>query len=322
MRGSCQPDPRHDGQVADVAGDLDFDPEDFAPRHDVPKSGRSGFTLLVGDRQVHYLEWGHRGLPPVVCLHGGGQTAYMYEELGAVIGGRYHVLAPDLPNHGDSDPLPGGLWGREALAESLLPLLAHFGFDRAAVVGASLGGITAMTLAAAHPELVSAIVLIDVGHRLEEEGVRKIVDFMRAHESFGSLEEAATEIAGYLPHRRNVRAESLSRNLRQRADGRWVWKHGMGRRWRRRFEEGGEAMPQWDSVLEGLDQDAASLACPVLVLRGAASDVLSDAGAAEVASIIPNARLATVENAGHLAAGDNPHSTVALIAGFLDEISP
>jgi pimeloyl-ACP methyl ester carboxylesterase len=57
----------------------------------------------------------------------------------------------------------------------------------------------------------------------------------------------------------------------------------------------------------------------VLVLRGASSDVLSQEGAEEVAALIPDARLATVEKAGHLAAGDNPRSTVNLIAGFLDE---
>jgi pimeloyl-ACP methyl ester carboxylesterase len=179
--------------------------------------------------------------------------------------------------------------------------------------------MTAITLAADHPELVSGIVLIDIGHRLEEEGVRRIIDFMRAHESFASLDEAATEISRYLPHRKEVRPESLSRNLRQRPDGRWIWKHGMARRWR---DEGGtEEMPDWRNILVGLEEDAASLRCPVLVLRGAESDVLSSQGANEIAEIIPDSRLRTVANAGHLAAGDNPESTVGLVKGFLDEIA-
>ena len=76
----------------------------------------------------------------------------------------------------------------------------------------------------------------------------------------------------------------------------------------------------WRRVLDGLAQDAAGLGCPVLVLRGATSDVLSDEGAEEVAALIPDARLATVVNAGHLAAGDNPESTVGLVASFLDEL--
>ena len=285
------------------------------PRHDVPLGGRSGFTL-VDSRQVHYLEWGPSAAPAVLCLHGGGQTAYMYEELGNALRAHYHVLAPDLPDHGDSDP--GADFGRHGIAATLPALLAHFGLPRVAIVGASLGGIVAITHAAAHPDAVGAIVLIDVGHKLEEAGVRKIMEFMRAHESFASLEDAAIEIGKYLPYRKSFRPESLRRNLRQRADGRWVWKHGYNRRLRAATDE--PARP-WDSVVAGLDTDAAALRCPVLVLRGAASDVLSSQGAEEVAALIPNARLATVHNAGHLAAGDNPESTVSLISAFLADLA-
>lgn len=300
-------------------------PEDGdAPRHDVPTRGRSGFTMVEG-RQVHYLEWGHGGLPPVLCLHGGGQTAYMFEELGAALGTRYHLLAPDLPNHGDSDSvvLPDGTpsnFGPKLIAMTMPPLLAQFGIERAPLVGASLGGLTSIRLAESHPELVAGIALIDVGHRLEPEGVRKIIDFMSAHESFGSLEEAAEEISKYLPQRKTVRPESLSRNLRQRDDGRWVWKHGFGRRFREVSEEDHPAN-NLDEFLGGVKEAAENIHCPVLLLRGASSDVLSQEGAEEVAAFMPNARLATVEKAGHLAAGDNPHSTVNLISEFLDEFT-
>lgn len=287
------------------------------PRHDVPEGGgRSGF-ILVGGRQVHYLEWGHGGRPPVVCLHGGGQTAYMYEGLGGALGDRYHVLAPDLPAHGDSDSVPTDDMNRHTIAETLPALFEHFGLDRPALVGASLGGIVSITLAAARPELVRAIALIDIGHRLEEEGVKRIIEFMRAHESFASLEEAAEAISEYLPWRSEARPESLTRNLRQRDDGRWVWKHAYGRALR---ENDGDRARNWESILEGMDDDARSLRSPVLVLRGARSDVLSGDSASDFAALIPDARLETVERAGHLAAGDNPHSTTNLIAGFLDDV--
>jgi pimeloyl-ACP methyl ester carboxylesterase len=309
------------------------------PRHDIPTGGRSGF-VMNGDAQVHYLEWGHRGLPPLVCLHGGGQTAYMFEALGAALAGRAHVLAPDLPAHGDSDPVEMA-FGREAalvadsdvsaqvfpmhevLAGAVRPLFAEFGIDRAVIVGASLGGMTAMSLAGRAPELVAGIALVDVGHRLEPEGVRKIVDFMTAHESFASLDEAAAAIAEYLPQRRSPNPASLSRNLRQRDDGRWEWKHAVGRQLRAQQAAGQEvAHPadHLDRVTEGLADVAAGLRCPVLVLRGERSDVLSDEGADDLVRLIPDARLVVVERAGHLAAGDNPHSTVALVTSFLVEL--
>lgn len=285
------------------------------PRHDVPLAGRAGFTVVDG-RQVHYLEWGRSAAPPVVCLHGGGQTAYMWEALGAALSGRYHVLAPDLPDHGDSDPIAG--MTRQELAAATLPFLDEFGVERAALVGASLGGIVSLTLAPAHPERVAGIALIDIGHRLEDEGVNRIIEFMTRRESFASLEEAAADIAEYLPNRKKVRPGSLSRNLRQRPDGRWEWKHTYGRRLR-----GVDAVAKaggWRELVAGLEDEVRTLRCPVLVLRGAASDVLSDEGAEEVAALIPDGRLATVRSAGHHAAGDNPETTVGLISGFLTEI--
>src|SRR5947209_18358130 len=123
--------------------------EELPPRHDVPAGGRSGYVLL-GDRQVHYLEWGHARLQAVVCLHGGGQTAYMYEQLGAALAGRYHVLAWDFADHGDSDPFLDGpaadaavdrhalaadaAVDRHALAADAAPLCEEFGITRAVFV--------------------------------------------------------------------------------------------------------------------------------------------------------------------------------------------
>lgn len=285
------------------------------PRHDVPRDGRSGF-LIVDGRQVHYLEWGSSDATPVVCLHGGGQTAYMWEELGASLRDRYHVLAPDLPWHGDSDPVDD--MSRQSLASTIPPLLSEFGLGRVALVGASLGGLVSLTLAAARPELVGSITLVDIAHRLEDEGVKRIVDFMAKHESFGSLEEAASEVAEYLPQRKQVRVESLRRNLRQRADGRWEWKHGYGRRLR--AVELPSERSGWRELVVGLDDEVRTIGCPVLVLRGAASDVLSNEGAEEIVGLLADARLATIGAAGHHAAGDNPESTTSLVRAFLDEI--
>ena len=115
------------------------------PRHDIPLGGRSGFAL-VEDRQVHYLEWGGGARPGVLALHGGGQTAYMYEALGLALADRAHVVAPDLPAHGDSDPLPdtaAGAPGEEwdgvpwpmhrAFAVTMAPLLDAFELGRVLV---------------------------------------------------------------------------------------------------------------------------------------------------------------------------------------------
>jgi pimeloyl-ACP methyl ester carboxylesterase len=208
-------------------------------------------------------------------------------------------------------------FGPRAYAETLPPVFDAFGLGTAVLVGASMGGLTSIFLGASHPELVRGVVLIDVGHQLEEEGVQKILTFLTSHDSFGSLEEAADVIAEYLPFRHKPPdPRRLTRNMRQRPDGRWEWKHGF-----RRGPEGEVGRRNWRETLAGADQAATKLRCPVLVLRGSESDVLSDEGAEAITALIPGARLEVVERAGHLAAGDNPHSTVSLISSFLQELT-
>jgi pimeloyl-ACP methyl ester carboxylesterase len=289
--------------------------------HDIPSGGRSGF-VRIDDRQVHYLEWGPSGAPAVLAMHGGGQTAYMFEEIGGALRDGRHVIAPDLPGHGESSGMPSrDQFTRQHLAETVPPLLAEFGLAAGtapvAIVGASLGGIIALTVAAAHSDLVGAIVLIDVAHRLEDEGVRRIVSFMHRHESFGSLEEAAEAVAEFVPNRPKSDPQRLRRNLRQRPDGRWVWKHNL-----RSVNADDIERVDANAMLEGLQDDLPKVTCPVLVLRGASSDVLSEDGATEIAELLADARIATVHNAGHLAAGDNSASTVSLVRTFLDEVVP
>jgi len=294
---------------------MHFPVDPGAPRHDVPTHGRSGF-VVIDDRQVHYLEWGRASAPPVVCLHGGGQTAYMWEELGAALAGRYHVLAPDLPGHGDSDPIDA--IDRNVFAATLPGLFAEFGIERAALVGASLGGWVSLALAVSRPELVAGIALVDIGHRLEDEGVDRIIDFMRSHESFADLEEAAAAVREFQPQRKDVKVENLRRNLRQRPDGRWEWKHMFGKRLR---EDGTQPeLGGWRALAAGLEDEVTTLTCPVLILRGRESDVLSDEGAEELAALITNAQLARISGAGHLAAGDNPTTVVSLVSQFFVEM--
>jgi non-heme chloroperoxidase len=303
------PQPRHEADVY------------LPPRHDVPAGGRSCFTVVDG-RQVHYLEWGDPRRGTVVALHGGGQSAYMFEELGAALQSRFHVVAPDLPEHGDSDGLLDDEWGRHGLARSVLAFLAELGIDHGAFVGASVGGITSITVGVLAPDAVRSLVLIDVAPRMEAAGRERLIEFFTKVESFASLEEAAQTIREYLPLRKTARPENLARSLRQTPDGRWVWKHGLGRRQRRTAQQAPHAGTAIDPILEGLDDDARTLTCPTLILRGAKSDLLTEEAALELADSLPRAEVATVGSAGHMAVGDNPATSISLISEFLTRHPP
>jgi pimeloyl-ACP methyl ester carboxylesterase len=246
--------------------------------------------------------WGdpQSGPAPAVLLHGGGQTRHSWGRTAERLygGGRSAVLL-DARGHGDSDWDPRGDYSIDAFADDLLALLDALGRP-AVLIGASLGGITSLITAGQRPDLVAALVLVDVVIDVEPEGVKQIQDFMAANpEGFGSLEEVHEAIATYNPLRkRPLSPDSLRKNVRLAADGRWYW--------------------HWDPAILGtveepirrldrerLVQAATSLTVPTLIIRGGRSNVVGDAGLATTLQLIPHAQLADVSTAGHMVAGDD-----------------
>jgi pimeloyl-ACP methyl ester carboxylesterase len=175
------------------------------------------------------------------------------------------------------------------------------------LVGASLGGLASLVAVAesrVQTETARALVLVDVAHQVEDVGRERIGEFMTAHlDGFASLEEAADAIAAYNPHRpRPTNLSGLSKNLRQRPDGRWVW------HWDPAFVLGrfGSADETRSSVIDPsrLARAADALEIPTLLVRGHSSDLLSEQGAQDFLARVPTAEFADVSGAGHMVVGD------------------
>ena len=159
----------------------------------------------------------------ILFLHGGGQTRQSWR--GAVERATkrgYRAVSLDLRGHGDSDWAPGG-YSMESFVADVRQVIQHIGGEPV-LVGASLGGLIGMLIAATPPPRLRALVLVDVTHRIEEDGAKEVGAFMgSAPDGFSSLEEAADAVSAYLPHRERPKDTSgLMRNLRLR-DGRYYW---------------------------------------------------------------------------------------------------
>lgn len=265
----------------------------------------TGGLMLRGER------WdGERG-GHVILLHGGGQTRHAWRWSAERLANEgWSVTTVDLRGHGDSDWADDGDYRLARHARDLE--VVTDGLDvRPVVVGASLGGLTALTLQAQRP-VARALVLVDIVPRQIDRGTSRIVKFMNGHlDGFESLDDVAHAIARYKAQPVRQAPSSLRRVVRQRPDGRWYWHWdpqimdlGSGR------EHGHDLLTSAEDVVE-----------PILVVRGLQSEVVSAAQVQEFLRHAPTASSVDVAGVGHMVAGDNNHPFYAAIADFLDSLS-
>ena len=265
--------------------------------------------------------------PPVLLLHGGGQTRHAWRKTGDLIARMGRVAyAVDQRGHGDSEWVADGAYSFDdyaADARVLADTLAARSGAAPVAVGASLGGIACL-LAEGGPQrprdgtVFAALVLVDITPRVDLAGVEKVQAFMRAHacEGFGSIAEAADAVAAYLPHRPRPRShEGLKKNLRLHPDGRWRW------HWDPRFLDGKRRVGPYSDQVEAMLVGAArNIAVPTLLVRGASSELVQEAHARDFLGLVPHATYVDVGGARHMVAGDRNDQFANAIKRFLADL--
>lgn len=266
-----------------------------------------GDVVLRGDR------WsGAGGAGSLLFLHGGGQTRHSWGAAARLLAADgWDCTTLDLRGHGDSDWAPDGDYRLARFVADIRHVVSRAP-DRPVIVGASLGGLTALLLEG-HHRVARALVLVDIVPRPRPDGRRRIHEFMARHlDGFASLEEVADAVAAYnrRPRRRNP--DGLRKNVRQHADGRWYW------HWDPALMRlaSGALLPDPDEVLRA----ARRIDVPVLLIRGGRSDVVDHDGAAELLEVVEKARVVEVAEAGHMVAGDDNDVFVDAVRAFLAEL--
>ncbi len=256
---------------------------------------------------------GRANAPPVILLHGGGQTRHSWGKAARRLAqAGFHTLSMDLRGHGESAWPTNGDYSTDAFIGDLNAVIDTL--DQPPVlVGASLGGATAL-LAIGETQTVraSALVLVDVVPRMSPEGVRHIRDFMTGSpEGFANLDEAATAVSRYIPNRpKPASNEGLLKNLRLEADGRYYW------HWDPAFQADGVRGRMTD-LFSRMENAASRIHVPTLLVRGRQSDVVSEEGARLLLELIPHAEYVDIEGAGHMVAGDRNDVFNEAIEAFL-----
>jgi pimeloyl-ACP methyl ester carboxylesterase len=273
-----------------------------------PDVRRTAVEVQPG-RAVSALVWG-AGPPELVLLHGGAQNAHTWDTVALAL--ERPLVAVDLPGHGHSDHRDDGPFGPVQNAGDVAVALEQLAPGARMVVGMSLGGLTAIALAARRPELVRRLTLVDVTPGVDREKAAPIAAFIAGPESFESFDEILARTIEFNPTRS---VSSLRRgvlhNAVERDDGRWVWRYQ-----RPRLAEGADIgeMPDFATLWD----DVSKLAVPLMLVRGGESGVVGDEDVAALRGRQPDVRIETVEGAGHSIQGDRPVELARLLADFLE----
>ncbi|HEY1966482.1 MAG TPA: alpha/beta hydrolase [Pseudonocardia sp.] len=303
MSYRAEPDPAGEfASLAEVADELGLE-------HSViPSVGREFIQTGTG-QTVSAVRWGI-GRPELVFLHGGGQNARTWDLVAMRIG--RPAVAIDLPGHGHSSWRSDRDYSPVRSAGPIAEVIEQLAPDAAALVGMSLGGLTAIRVAAAHPELVRRMILVDVTPGSvravktmthDQRGTTALIAGPRDFATFDEMVELAVQAS---PRRSPASVRrGVAHNAVRQADGTWRWRYDLADTARR------------DSDAQALWQDVEVLAMPTLLVRGGASVFVRAEDLAELARRNPRIQVRQVDDAGHSVQSDQPDALSSLITEFV-----
>jgi pimeloyl-ACP methyl ester carboxylesterase len=268
---------------------------------------------------LHALEWSADGTA-LLFLHGFSNDAHVWDWIAPVVAPHYRTLAFDQRGHGDSDRDPEGRYDHETMARDANAALESLGISRVVIVGHSMGGRVAMRFAGLFPEKLAGLVIVDSAPDLDARGTTRIsLDVQQQDWSFASVADYQRVLERqYAATKPEILAKLAVHWTRRRPDGRYELRLDPGFMKARQGVSAEDAKKWSEQEAKHLWAALAKLPCPALVIRGAASDVMS----AEVADkmvddVIPNAKLETIARAGHSVMLDNPEAFEKALCAFI-----
>ncbi len=264
---------------------------------------------------LNYVDWGHDGdgKPTVIFIHGFLQQCRTWDFTCLALRSRFRCISLDLRGHGDSGRPANPDYNTRYYLSDLRVLANHLteeaGVERFAIVGLSLGGQLSYIYAAENPDIVDAIVVVDVAPETNRQASRGVNRFITALPTEGTFDELVDKVAKMSPMRtRDAVRGSLLRATRTHGDGTWEWKHDT-----RLLEHHGRSYTPED-FWAALNKVTA----PALFVLGRNSKLVTSDVVRRMVEMVPGSSATYVPNASHRVPGDNPIGFIRAVSPFLD----
>ena len=289
---------------------------------DVP--GPTAHVYFSQRLRLHYVDWGNDDAPPLLLVHGGRDHCRNWDWVAAALRDRYHVIAPDLRGHGDSQWVYGSNYSMIDYVYDIAQLLHQKQLSPITIIGHSLGGSITLQYAGVYPERVSKVVSIEglgpppqaisersrvrASERMASwiEGVRAMAG--REPRRYRSLEDAVRRMQDANPHLRPDQATHLTvHGTHQNEDGTFTWK----------FDNYVRAFSPYTFNADEAHEIWSRVTAPTLLIRGTeswASDPAKDGRL----DFFQKPEVSNVAEAGHWVHHDQLDRFLEVVTEFLD----
>ena len=274
----------------------------------------------VNGLNLRYQEWGDpRTKHALILLHGYAETAAIWEDAAVELSREYRVIALDQRGHGGSDRPNDHNYSRTSQVEDLESFIEALGLRTVTLIGHAMGGANALCYAAEHPDVVTALVVIEAAPEVLRSGVENFRRLLASADSFVTLDDAVEVFEQFYPY---ATSEQLTRRVRGSiavtSDGSYGWDFDPV------FRDPTERPPEPDPGqrrMVNLWDCVERVQCPVMIVRGAETDMLTPEAIQRLHRRIPGSRVSLIENAGHAVPSDQPAALGQHIREFLQSLS-
>jgi len=275
--------------------------------------------IEANNLRFHVREWGDpRSRHALLMLHGYAETAEAWADVAADLAREYRVIAIDQRGYGSSARAGDRDYTRATQVEDLTALIEALNLRSVTLVGHAMGGANAICYAAEHPEIVTALVIIESAPEVLRSGVEQLRRLLSVGDSFGSLDDAVAAFREFFPY---ANTEQLERRVRAsftvNEDGVFVWDFDPV------FRDATVRPPEPDPGqrrLADLWDSADRIQCPTMIVRGSETDMLTPEAIQRLHRRIGGSRVSLIEDAGHPIPTDQPSALALNIREFLQSL--